>query len=1364
MACPVNNKEFRLLTKYIGSKDAHRVFLAHGNTIPTIDTITDLKKIIGFKSVVFGNQLGRSKYILNKYNEKNNTSHRITSVKHTASSEKAKLVLNFMPNSISSIVPNGGNKVVVKSGEVSTETPKDYNDIFIAGNNQFIVHGEVFGSYEDAAAYASVQRNNKQGEGIGSMAEIPRTSVDGMLEHLEKNAKSEFTRMMAKRLREFNPTSKVSIMTTEQYADYINRHNDFNHTNLDPSRSVGMYFPHMDFIAIKESASERVLLHEIAHALSAPLLDSNNKLSKEFEAYFEQVKERLERDGVPMNHYGLTNSREFVSEILSNSRFIEMLQSQEAIVPSKHRSLWSEVMEFFKKIFKTNKDSMYAEALEKVITVMDTQYSINRVFVGQSSPLAMEEQSREIKKLRVVLNKTIDKIHHKSKILKGSSGKHDSDVSKTLEIIALKTSKKTKDYEYADAILYFLENIINEELMSYTNMIADVNENVVESLSSADVNKMANALILYTDILSEIRTVLADRTSNPELAPIFQQVQDQLKSFSAELNHIRDHVSNYSRNNAVKILTKVLNDNMTGSAEELFDDIGVDINAATLNLGNMANSPDQIMQAIYKLVVTASQNTFRKTLNVGKDLRDLQFAMEEAGFKDMSIFHEQHNDENTGLVISSLKWGEYYAEERKMHSDMVEAINKHKEKEAENVKHFNEILLNELNNAQLKAYKAIQDAFAKKYIDSEGNPAPPANVEFEKLMTNPAVKAYYDKYTQMMLESRDKLPKRYRNGNIHTLRLPQIRKDVLETLKSKDKVLQQLWSRAKEHIKINDEDTQYGSNINKTLFDETGIGAKLIPIHFSSFIENQADLSNDITSMAVAFYEMAESYDSKTDAVEEINVIKRTLETRKFTNGKENNRFDKSRIAKMLDNFVDAQIFNIKDTAVELTVSTNEDGTKNKINVTKILDQFLNFVRGNNLFMSMSILSGAVKARVDKLTDSIAQTYTSLESSLWADKEWHKNLPSVIHNIGKRNKTGKVMLLLEYNKLLGDNKGLFDKTNIHTKIGRTTSSDIIYGGFTVAEMGIKGKMALAVYDNYRLVDGKYITIRQFKRKYGDKASKTYDKTKKWSDFKKDSLYNAYEVKDNRFVVKKEYKDHVTEDLENEIMFVVDAMAAKLAGQLTTADKSNLGRGMIGKFLLLHKSWMVTGITERFKKDTKNQFTGEMEKGYYRSMGTFLKALYKEKNGMRAKAAVFKSLPDYEQQNVRKFTADFVMYLAFMALATVLQGFVDDDKDDYWKQFLSYGANRILLEQGAFFNSNDIISLFNSPTAASGTIKTIGDFRHIFTNWEEIEYGAYENMYQIEKAIIKNSLLKNIWEMRNAQSVGARNKYLTSQIL
>jgi len=101
MSCPnKNTKEWEMLVEHLNSEfEAHRVFIAHGDTLPTIISMSNLKKRIGLtkKDYSVEQQIGINRKV-RRWNEINGTSHFVQYVR-LGESERftGVLKLNYLP-------------------------------------------------------------------------------------------------------------------------------------------------------------------------------------------------------------------------------------------------------------------------------------------------------------------------------------------------------------------------------------------------------------------------------------------------------------------------------------------------------------------------------------------------------------------------------------------------------------------------------------------------------------------------------------------------------------------------------------------------------------------------------------------------------------------------------------------------------------------------------------------------------------------------------------------------------------------------------------------------------------------------------------------------------------------------------------------------------------------------------------------------------------------------------------------------------------------------------------------------------------------------------------------------------------------
>lgn len=958
--------------------------------------------------------------------------------------------------------------------------------------------------------------------------------------------------------------------------------------------------------------------------------------------------------------------------------------------------------------------------------------------------LDIEEDTKHLMTLRRIS----DRILSKSNIYKKSADDQKALISKVLDdavkmnfgiVFGLQSKLETEDMianQYAQAITGFYLEIMKNELPIYLNKIN------TDSISSAELNSMLDALELYSSVISEIEGfVISEGDSLSK--KITSGIIDTHSKFSSSISTLKAYADKMLREKMENLVHEALVDVESYDVNEILSDTMQDINQMHRWFGSIRNAPDDLMKIVFRNVVFQKNKNYQRMINYKNELLEAQLKIEKAGYKDLSIIHDKYNGKKTGYLISEYKWGEYYTARSEMYEKIRERLR------------LDELpSYDDLSKEQKEIWNEEFKKFADMYmVESHGSYVPDLrklkNNDFTELMKDKNFSEYYNLIKKSLDESKDMLPKSYKEIDGFEYMLPQIRKTNIETLMSGAK-----WSGIKERIKEGvvrtSQDTEFGSH--DVILDYNNNPVKLVPVHYTSLSENPDDLSSDITSMTLLYRDMALNFSTMSQQLEDIKVIQQHMSKRHFKKGSRAGSGAASKSMELLETFLDSEIYGIANEMIIGKIGNKE------VNWTKVIDRVIDFIRANNLFLNpFTIISGTTKASIDFLLDKFAEKHTSFESARWAELELDKNLVSLMDNVLKRKKTGKMSLMFEYNGLYGGLEEQFKNLNIENRAMRVTGSKLLYATYELADIRIRGKLALSVYDNFRFVNGEFITKSEFIRLYKDSD-------KKWSDYKDKTLYGSYENKDGAFKVKDEWKEHVSSNLEARVKSIIDYRVATITGQLTSHDKTHMGRSIIGKFLMLHRNWMVSGITERFKKQNKDFTTGELDEGYYRTFGKWIKLMATESGSIRQKLSVWNTLDHYQKGNVKKMIGDLSFFALAIAAAGLLNAAADDEPDSYWMQFLAMTVNRIRLEQGAFFNPNEVMSLLNSPTAGAQLIESaVGVFR-LATDWEKIKYGTYEDMYRWEKAILQNSLLKNVWSVRNADAIEQKRKYLLSQIL
>lgn len=795
-------------------------------------------------------------------------------------------------------------------------------------------------------------------------------------------------------------------------------------------------------------------------------------------------------------------------------------------------------------------------------------------------------------------------------------------------------------------------------------------------------------------------------------------------------------------------------------AEETHEDVGT----WRLLVGNYKYADSKIIKAAHKIIFNSIGAVKRFATRTANDLLGAQESMLKSGAKIEDLIEKDSDGKNTHYFIREYKWADYYKK-----------MNEYKQKIAEELgyENYNQIQLVFLNPDQLKIYnKGWQDFYKENtkkisFTDETGAVITKRvpndsfrNARFDEVMSNPATKAYYDMLIKTKRQAMDKLPVQYRTERMIYM-VPPILKSTLDRLSNKDESFMTRISKlGREALFIEQDETQFGQlNV---------LNNKMVPIHFINPLQNISDLSYDVARSVTLFAEMAENFQEMNKIAGDLGSLQYTLAERNyFTDSKRTQRKKgiESKEYEALEILLDSHVFGIERKALATEPLPENRITKalgingKQFSWTKASKRFATFIRNNNLaFNFITSTSGWLKGSGDSIIEDAIGLYTTQESKMWARGEFFSNLFQVIGEVGKPKQTNKMHLILQEAGTVELEKMLYE-TNKNRAARKLLNRDIMYTTFATGDYGIKGRVALAVYDNYRLYKGNFITRARFYEQTAKEAGVANDGkhqkavSKEWADLREKSLYNAYEVVDGKLVVKPEFQKHVTENLLNSVRGKIENVSTYVDGTMSKTDKGKLSRTIAGDFLLMHRGWFIGMMDTRFRKEGTNLITEEEEIGTYRATKDFLytafvKTLLKDRAGLQAAFGTWNTLTPARKRGVMKTALD-LLYLNLVAFVAALANIAADDADDddWTTQYMAYQLNRLLLEQGAAWSPAEVVNMIDEPVVGAKMIKDILDMSEAFNFNEVYESGMYEDKYHATKWWMKKLPTRNIYEMQ-----------------
>ena len=790
--------------------------------------------------------------------------------------------------------------------------------------------------------------------------------------------------------------------------------------------------------------------------------------------------------------------------------------------------------------------------------------------------------------------------------------------------------------------------------------------------------------------------------------------------------------------------------------------IGEDIKKLRVLAGNFKNANSTVVNLVHKMVHNATIMVNRFKNQTAQELINLQQKAEAAGLRVRDLAEKDSKGNLTQYLIREYEWGKYYEAMTDMKKSLVKELG---------FDSYSEINEEALTSEQKKIKKKRWSDFYKQYAVREALPdgtftnrPKNKNKDFERLMKNPDIKAYYDALIQKKIDALNKLPQHLREDKL-VYQLPGIHSQLLEKVWNKQgSALNNFKSAIKEAVTRQSDDTQFGEQSNNVL------QMKSVPIFYNTKFEDPNLVSTDLTRSITLYAEMAENFKQKGIVANKAENIKRQLGERTYIKkespvpGVQSNEYAALKV------LINSEVYGIKERDLTVTVPENKFTKKVKditnidvsgkiLSMRKLSNIFQKYISTNNLALNIiTSNAGAIKGTIDARIEDSAGDYTTIESKKWADKEFFKNLPLVFSQIGKKHQTNKMHLVFSYNNVVSLNSMLANANK--NKLAKTAlDGDSLFINYRASDYFVKGKVTLAIYDNHRLYNGKFLDKKQFIK---IKEKENIDRkqiNKEWKSLKT-TLYDAYDVIEGKLQIKKEYENIVTEQLENSVAGKIEHLAHYVDGTLSEGDRGELARSILGGFLLMHRGWFVNMVDSRFQTKKINFLTEKEEQGHYPAFWEFVKAVY-AKDKWLSFPEVYRDLDPGTKKGVTRTGMDMLYLVLVSFLASLTQLKADEDEDEYWTQFMALQMNRVYLEHtsGTIFGYRELIELIEKPVVGSNSFKEIVDIGKAI-NTDEIERGAYKGHSEMYKWWVKRSPIKSLYEL---QFPDEKNKFLKNLI-
>lgn len=459
----------------------------------------------------------------------------------------------------------------------------------------------------------------------------------------------------------------------------------------EESTAAGYYDGKLNKIVIYGKANfpksqvEAAILHEIIHSMSHQALRNNNKATEEFIKLFEYTQKQFPKD----TDYGLTDVDEFITELFTNSEFAKKLMVTPAKNKSKFSNILEELMDFFMKLFKINKnDSIYTEAVKIAGNIfLENKDIVDNYLVNNkdSFPTEVEDYSISEKLPTVsVSNKQVENYNNIKESNVFNYSNKVEDLKKKLDLQEDVKKKKLVE-EINKRIVYFKrqDNKNNEEkrvrVSAAISQLTTQRDKILENEKGESIDKVAKYHLKvveanFTDLADQLKEI----TTSEEAIDILQQLHDN----SMFLNLWYDFSKKFpeaDKNTIAYVIPKVAELKLQyedlakkgfieianrrsyrndWSIEELFGDTE-DISTITSNTFSVHRTKSEIVKVSTDLIEQAEFEAKNHLFAVKREYGILQQKALDTGLSKKELFDTMfqvdENGDKTGNIISEYK-------------------------------------------------------------------------------------------------------------------------------------------------------------------------------------------------------------------------------------------------------------------------------------------------------------------------------------------------------------------------------------------------------------------------------------------------------------------------------------------------------------------------------------------------------------------------------------------------------------------------------------------------------------------------------------------------------------------------------------
>lgn len=1030
------------------------------------------------------------------------------------------------------------------------------------------------------------------------------------------------------------------------------------------------------------------------------------------------------------------------------------LLQHESIPSAPYRNLLQRVIDAVKNFFKglsassiqkamLSADSDFAKVAGDILTgQLDEAISVNNIATSEAFYSTKERISRDKKLLQGIIDNELKRLTIYEK------RNPNSQFSANQRLLIDKLEMELMDNSEIEGIYAFLDNAL-EELRKVSGRLETLRNTPATNLNerAGVLRDIRNYIYSYKRMADGVREALREEEKEKDNR-YGQRVRVVLDNVSTMLNDLQvdygtiamplfvDFVKPFVGDNLVVPFGKYKGKVMT--AEELIQVADKDISFFDRWLDSMADSSDYMLKIMDQAVKKSKETARLKTIDVQKELQAATIKLEQAGVKNTEWMFERDSKGNlSGNYISEINYALFRERMRTMFKSLNDKYGKNPIGED----------ADRYNKERLAWFESNMET-----VDGVRQPKRSIyeSMEFRKL--NKAQRDYYNTVMDIKAKLDALLPDKYTKLN----NAIKIRKDLVERVKSSDSVksgAKQIWESIKDEFIKRTDDVEFGDKATVKDFENREV--QMLPIYFTKLKEGESnnDLSTDIVGTMTAYAAMANDFDEMNKIIDVLEVGRDILRERQVTQisggkplvekfkavgrkveSKLTLRGDKTRFMERLNDFFEMQVYGryMKD-----------EGTFGKSNVDKgKVANFINRLTSmNNL--ALNILSGISNVATGKVMmriESLSGEFFNERDTLVADKNYGKELPAFLAQLGDRVKTNKLALWDELFNVMQEYEQDTREVNFDRKtwFSRMFGTSALFFMNNAGEHWMQTRTSLALANAYKMKapNGKEVSL--------------------WEAMEVVPIDSSNKKLGAKLQVKKGYtKADGSEFTKDDIIKFSRKSAAinqRMHGIYNKADRSAVQRLAIGRMGIMFRKWIKPSLNRRFKSATYNYDLDAWTEGYYLTTGRFMNALFQDlRKAQFDIASKWGELTNTEKANIRRALTETAHFLTVMAALGLIEW--SDDRDRPWLvKMVEYQLRRLYTELGALTPTTEMLGeglrILKSPAAGVNTVEKtlnlidlLNPMNYEVFNGEDaiLKSGPYKDKSKAQQSLLKSPL-------------------------